>query len=140
MKKLIEFAKAHERLSAALFAVLAVAFIFALALTVEWISGHKVNKQDEQLQKKIDKNEKAAEASESNANTQRDQREQAEGRAKLADEQREQARANSNRTLDPVRKARQRYEETSRTRTADSPVLSDDQLCAELTKRGIDCR
>lgn len=140
MKKLIEFARAHESMTVVVFAVV-IGLLICVAVSMErWWHGHTLNKQDAQIQKSIDANSKAAETSETNANTHRDDREQAEGRARLADEQREQARANSNRALDPVRKARQRYEETRRTRTADSPVLSDDQLCAELTKRGIDCR
>jgi biopolymer transport protein ExbB/TolQ len=106
----------------------------------QWRHARAINHQDQQIQKQIDTDTKAAASSESNANTHRDEREAAEGRADLAEEQKQQAAANSNRTLDPVRKARQRYEETRRSSPADSPALSDEQLCAELAKRGIACR
>lgn len=140
MKKLIEFAKSYPRAAFFSLALIVALLTFgALRMRDRWWT-HSVNKQDEQLQKKIDADTKNAEAHETNSNSIRDSRLEAEGRADLALEARKQAAVNSNRTIDPVRKARQRYEETRRTRTADSPVLSDDQLCAELTKRGIDCR
>ena len=114
--------------------------IYLVSSLVGWWHSHSVNKQDAQIQKTINENSKAAEASETNANTHRDEREKAEGRVELAEEQRRQAAENSNRTLDPVRKARQKHEEVRKSRPADYPGMSDDELCAELAKRGIACR
>jgi len=106
----------------------------------QWWHGHQVNKEDQHLEKQIDTNQKAADNSEANANAARDTRQAAEGRAEKAWEEKQHAAEESNRTLDPVRKARQRYEEIHRQRPADAPALSDDDLCAELAKRNIACR
>lgn len=140
MKKLIELAKANP-----IFAILAA---LALGLVLwystkslnDWRLSRQTSKHDAQIQKSIDQNAKSAEASEANANTQRDARQDAEGRAALAEEQRKQAAENSNLTIEPVRKARQKHEEVRKSRPADYPALTDDELCAELAKRSIPCR
>ena len=140
MKLILEFAKSHKKLSLGSCLILLALLWFAISSLRQFWHSHSINKQDEQIQKSIDANSKAAEASETNANTHRDEREKAEGRVELAEEQRRQAAENSNRTLDPVRKARQKHEEVRKSRPADYPGLSDDELCAELAKRGIACR
>jgi len=122
-----------------LLALIAMLLYFSGSVS-QWWHGHQVNKEDQHLEKQIDTNQKAADNSEANANAARDNRQAAEGRAEKAWEEKQHAAEKSNRTLDPVRKARQRYEETRRQRPADAPALSDDDLCAELAKRGIACR
>lgn len=120
--------------------IMAVVLFFVLGDLKQSWQTHQVNKKDQQLQREVDSAAGAATQSESNANTHAEQRQAAEGRAEFAQEQKQQAAANSNRTIDPVRKARQRYEETRRSSPAGSPDLSDEQLCAELAKRSIPCR
>lgn len=120
--------------------VLIAVVIFTFQNLDDWWQAHQVNKQDSKIQKQIDADAGAAATHENNANSAGEQRQAAEGRAELATEQKQQAADNSNRTIDPVRKAHQRYEETRRSSPADSPALSDDQLCAELAKRAIACR
>jgi flagellar biosynthesis GTPase FlhF len=139
-QKIFAWLEAHPLVAAVAAGILLVLFLYAGESFSDWRHARAVNHQDQQIQRQIDTDTKAAASSESNANTHRDEREAAEGRADLAQEQKQQAAANSNRTLDPVRKARQRYEETRRSSPADSPALSDEQLCAELAKRGIACR
>jgi len=140
LNKVVSWFKANPTVSIiGVLVLLALLWYFRGSISQAW-RGHQVNKQDAQIQKSIDQNAKDAAASETNANTHTEQRQAAEGRAELAQEQKQQAADNSNRTLDPVRKARQRYEETRSSRPADSPALSDEQLCAELAKRGIACR
>lgn len=140
MKRIIDFAKSHKKLSAIALAVLAVVLWYSVKSLNDWRLSRNISKQDAQIQKSIDQNSKSAEASETNANQHRDERQSAEGRAALANEQREQARSNSNLTVEPVRKARQKHEQARKSRPADYPALSDDELCAELAKRGIPCR
>jgi biopolymer transport protein ExbB/TolQ len=140
MKRLIEITKAHPKFSIVAGLLLAVSLFALITIARSAWHSRSVNKQDEQIQKSIDQNAKSAEASEANANQRRDERQSAEGRAALANEQREQARSNSNLTAEPVRKARQKHEEARKSRPADYPAMSDDELCAELAKRGIACR
>ena len=140
MKKLIEFARSHPKLTIGAVLILGVVLWYSTKSLNDWRLSRKTSKQDAQIQKSIDQNAKSAEASEANANTQRDARQDAEGRAALAEEQRKQAAENSNLTIEPVRKARQKHEEARKSRPADYPALTDDELCAELAKRGISCR
>lgn len=139
INKFSSLIKAHPFIALVVTLVLLVfAYYFRGSIKQSW-SSHQVNKQDQQLQQQVDASEKAAAESEGNANTYRDTRLEQHGRTAKAEEDRQAAAVNSNRTIDPVRKARQRYEETRRTRPANSPDISDADLCAELTKRGIAC-
>ena len=140
MKRITEFAKAYPKYSLIAGALLLVALAASVVLIRAAWHTRSVEKQDAKIQQQIDKHGDAAETTETNANTHRDSRQSAEGRASLANEQREQARTNSSRTLEPLRKARQKHEEARRSRPTDYPDMSDDELCAELAKRGIACR
>jgi FtsZ-interacting cell division protein ZipA len=140
VKRAIAFVGNHQGQTFIVIAIALPLLLFAADSCRQWRHSRSVNKQDAQIQKSIDQNAKSAEASEANANQHRDERQSAEGRAALANEQREQARSNSNLTAEPVRKARQKHEEARKSRPADYPAMSDDELCAELAKRGIACR
>jgi hypothetical protein len=125
--------------------VIAAAVLLALLWYVsgsigQWWGEKAIQRDDQRIQQDVDRKERDSQASERNANTAGTDRQAAEARAAAAEQQKQQAAANSNRTADPVRKARQRYEETRRSHPADSPTLGDDQLCAELARRNIGCR
>lgn len=119
--------------------VLSLVLAWLIVTVDDWWQHRTVVKEDQQLERNINAGAKGAAESESNANTIRDQRLEASGRSARSLEERKRAAVNSNQTLDRVRKARQRDEEIRRQRPADSADLSDEQLCAELTRRGIPC-
>lgn len=140
MKKLWEIVKAYPVISFIVAAILAVLlWHFRGSISQVW-STHQVNKQDAQIQQKIDAAAKGGEQSEANANTHQEDRLTAEGRAKKAWEDKEQAAINSNLTIEPLRKARRKHEEVRKSRPSDFPSITDDELCAELAKRSIPCR
>jgi ParB-like chromosome segregation protein Spo0J len=138
--KLFKWLETHPVVAAVMGAVLALLMLYAGDSFSQWRHTRAVNKQDAQIQSTIDAAAKAAEETQNAADQHAGERQAAEGRAELADEQKQQAAANSNRTIEQVRKARDSYEKTRRSSPADSPAISDDQLCAELAKRGIACR
>lgn len=116
-----------------------VLWYFRVSISDAWAT-HQVNKANSQLQQQVDSSDKQAQQHQDNADDAGADRQTKEGRAARAQEEKDQAADNSNRTIDPVRKARQRYEETRRSSPVNSPALSDEQLCAELAKRNITCR
>lgn len=138
--EVVPFVRAHKLVTIIVLICIVVLARYVAGDISSWWQSRQVNKQDQKLEQQIDDSEKAAAASESNANTHRDTRLAGEGRYQRAREEQQAAAQNSNRSAEEVRKARERYEETRRHRTADTPALSDAELCAELTKRGIDCR
>lgn len=140
MNKLQQWAKNHPALAAAALLIVLSLALFATQMVSLAVRDAITRSQDSKIQKQIDADAGAATTHENNANSAGEQRQAAEGRAELAEQQKQQAAANSNRSFDSVRKARQRDQETSRSSPADSPDLSDEQLCAELTKRGIPCK
>lgn len=140
MKKTLAWLEANPFITVIATLVLAALLWYATGAMIEAVQRHQVNKQDHKLEKQIEAADQKATQAESNANDAGNERIEAEGRAARALEEKQQAAANSNRTLDPVRKARQRYEETRRSSPADAPAISDAELCAELAKRSIPCR
>src|SRR6185369_8020594 len=121
VEKVLKWLRQHPQAELVIALLLIAWAVFFFSKADQWWHGHQVNKQDAQIQKSIDANAAAAEKAQSNADQHASERQSAEGRAQLADEEKQRAADNSNRTIDPVKKARQRYEETRRSTPADSP-------------------
>jgi basic membrane lipoprotein Med (substrate-binding protein (PBP1-ABC) superfamily) len=101
----------------------------------------KSNRADQKSERVVNEQLNQAAAHEANANAASVNRQVDEARAQDAARDKEQAAVNSNLTLAPTRAAQRHYEKVRRHDPATAtPVLNDDQLCTELTKRGFDCQ
>lgn len=124
--------------------------VAALAVTVLlWYFGSSAlksfsnalgNRQDVQSEQTVKEDLKQAGTHEDNANAASVSRQVNEARAADAQADKDAAAVNSNRTAEPTRQARQRYEKTRRHDPADAPpAIPDSELCSELAKRNLPC-
>jgi hypothetical protein len=142
LRAVVSFAR---RLNPKAWAAILALLVFA-ALVVFYISGEikgvvqnlRSKAADARSEQIVKQETDAAAAHEANANDAAVTRQISEARANDAQAEKVRAAANSNQTAEPTARARQRYEKTRRTPVApDAADMSDSELCAELSRRGI---
>jgi hypothetical protein len=116
-----------------------LAFFFSVP---ERIASHFADRKDAQHEKVINEDLTNANQANDNATLLEGTRQAQDAAAQRAEAARQQAARNSNQTAATTQRARVNYEKARRHLPVDAPApaQSDDELCAELTRRQIPCR